>query len=395
VHNVSSKAFFSRAFDSRVSEFVDCINKVASALNVETYHVDSASPKTPPKEAQKLIQNSDFLIALCTKSEKIEGCDEYTMSTAVREEIVVANTAEIPVLCFVEDKVRTDGFLGNRLTYEIIDNGELPSLDDIQRIVKGIYETKLSSLRFSQNISTAGLVSDFFYENIRMRIELLDLQEGYCWDYVIEKSLKFTGNDVQPLQHCAWAAASSADSDDPPIYNLEFLLNGRPVSPTLEEKIQKNSINVRSVFEPPLKKDDNLFVREKFRSPFLSPVHSNQMASHDISVLGDNYDIYDGLCVVQRIEQLSIEFVFPENYPISRVSPVVSTFSDTLDQIHERELNRLKQDGHFNVASFNSKRTYSIEIERPFYQYLYGIAWCLPAESELPLKLAESAVPWD
>lgn len=392
--SVPAKAFLSQVFDPRMEDSLNRIKAICKALDIETVWVDRAASETPSTVAAEKIDNADFLIAVCSQKMKLDGKEKYLTSTAVREEIAIAKAKNKNIVCFMEKDVEADGFSGNMFTYSILENASALTANDLFDITQGVHSTKLKSISKADDVIHATGIRNFYLSDFVMRIELIDSSGGYFWEYIIEKTFQFEAEHDYPITHSAFCLESEI-SKASPTYQIEYTLNGAATIPTVSEKNSPGSIELRSKFDPPLKKGDVLFSRERYRSPWLVPVHAGQDIQYSIDLNGQVFNSYDGICVINRIQNLKLIYAFPKGYEPKNIQPLVATFSWVLDHVNQSEVDRIKKDNCFKLEQFDGRTTATLCIDRPLYQYFYGLAWKLPAETQLTRTVASAAPAWE
>ena len=381
-------AYLAQVFDDRVKESISRIARVCEALDVATTWIDGASSASPVDEAKDKISECDFLIAFCTCKDKLDGCDEYHTSNAVREEIAIAKAKDKQVLCFLEKGVRPDGFSGSRSTYSILENAQNFTANDLYDIVKGIHKTKLKSVKSHPEIVHATGVNNYLIHDFTMEIELVnDKSIGLYWEYTTERRFVFEANHSEPLTHSAFCLEGDHLAQKPD-FKLEFYKNGTQVQPELDVRELHNGVDVKSIFSPPPSKGDEIFVRENYRSPFLNPIFDEQNLGIKMTIGSDTVSAYDGICIISRVRNLTIRYRFPKGYVVKDIQPVVATFSNQLDSINTEEVERLVSEKAFTTRSFNEITTAELNIQRPLYQYFYGLGWNVPSKGNLDWEVA-------
>lgn len=391
--SVTSKAFFSRPFDDRISETISLIEAICRGMDVQTVCVDSPSAAVPSAEANSLIAKSDFLIAMCTKVHKIEGKDQYLTSTAVREEIAAAQALGKKVIFFFEKDVNPDGFAYNRATSHVIENAKKLSHIEIEKITKGIHQTKLATIEKGNDIFYATGVKNFHISHCRVRYELKKTQKGLLWEYTIEKNIVFEDDHHLPITSSAYCLQNVPECINPPNFTTNFIRNGKIEHPQTEIVSEKGFVRISSTFDPLPKQGDVVLLREKFQSPFLAPIYSGY-PNNAIKVLGKTYNAYDGVGIIHRTHLLDFELIIPEEVGFTDISPMVGTFSNELDYINEEEIGKINDSNWFTTENFGGSQTVRLRVDRPLYQYFYGIAWNVVSASDEALPIAPETSEW-
>ncbi|MDZ4058325.1 MAG: hypothetical protein U1D69_15440 [Polynucleobacter sp.] len=390
-----AKAYLAQVFDDRVKDSITRIAKLCEALDVTPVWIDGASSAPPADEAKDKIADSDFLIAFCTRKDKLDGCDAYHTSNAVREEIAIAKAMDKQVLCFLEKGVKADGFSGSRSTYSILENAESLTAKDLLDITRGIHRTKLKSIKSAPEVVHATGINNYIIQDFIMEVELVDDKlHGLYWAYTTERLFVFDADHDQPLTHSAFCLEGTHTADKP-LYKLDFYKNGARAIPELDVREFNNGVNIRSRLKPQPAKGDQVFVREYYRSPYLNPIFDEQDLGIKLNIDSHTLSAYDGICVISRVKNLSIRYKFPREYVVKDLQPVVATFSNQLDNVNMGEVERIVSEKSFTVRNFNETTTAEISIQRPLYQYFYGLGWNVPSRGGLGWKIADAPPPFE
>lgn len=265
--------------------------------------------------------------------------------------------------------------------------------NDIQAILYGIHQTKLSSINVTGDIFHASGIKNFHVSELRSQIELKMTGKGLLWEYTTEKSFKFEAEHDLPITAAAYCMQQLDGCKCAPLHKVEFWKNGVSVIPESDLREEPGFVELRSKLSPLPRQGDTVKVRERFQSPFLGPIYANSPLSR-ISVGGRSYNAYDGFAVVHRVQDFHLKFVFPEELGIVSVAPLVATFSRTLDYISEDEVARIHEKSLLSTETFNGNFVATLRVDRPMYQYFYGIAWELPTKTESMPNVAPESTEW-
>lgn len=393
--SVPARAFFSQVYDDRVEKSREWIASICAALDIETFHLSGAASQTPGEEANRLIQRSDFLIALCTKKIATNDPSKFHTSQSVIEEIATARSNGKPILCFFENGVEVSGFLPSSSTYTYLENAENLTVADMAKIIRAVHETKLQSISRSDDIPQHTSVKSFTIPALTIVIELKNEEEGLYWEYTIERMLKFQEDYSLPILTAAYCMEHHEGCETPPHWKMEVERDGRLAETEHEVSHGFGSVEIRTRLIPPPKKNENVFIRERYRSPFLATIAKPKKKRDRVAFNGKHYDAYDGMAIISRVQALRLKYIFPKGFEITNVSPIVSTFSSKLDFPHTGEIERLLSSGALKVDEFDRQFTVELLVERPYYQYFYGVGWNAPDETELPNPIAQTAPPFE
>jgi len=394
MESVRVRAFFSRPFDPRVAETVEYIKAICRGLDIEPICLDGAGTESPADEAKNLIETADFFIGFCPKSDKLEGKNQYITSRAVRDEVTLAKAFNKPIICFLEDGVKADGFLQSTTSYKILEDTESLTSKDFESIIHGIHKGKLRSLTGSPAILGLQDSKTFNIANMNVRFKLKKTEKGLLWDYVFELEYDFDQDHPQPLKHTAFSIEDAPVDSNPPLWKVSYTRNGMAEHPEISAIEKANIVDIKSTFSPPLKKGDKLIVKQHYQSPYLGAVHKEQNTCFDVRGKKGRLDGTEGLCIINRVQRLKISFVFPEGYLVENIQPLVTTFSNTLDDPIDREIERIINEKLWEVEQFDGETTVVMNLDRPLYQCFYGVGWILPSFEGTDLKIVKDHVDW-
>lgn len=132
----------------RVVEIL-CLEKFNPILAEEVPNAD----KNLPEKIEELIDNSDGVIAIASKDEKLDGKDEWTTSNWIHQEISYAKAKKKPILIFYEKNLSTKEKIGFQegLEYLEFDRNNLDEF--IINSIKYIREfhNRICEFKFQQN----------------------------------------------------------------------------------------------------------------------------------------------------------------------------------------------------------------------------------------------------
>jgi len=385
MQSINVKAFLSHKFDDRIIWLVELVESICESLNISCENVNHSSSDLPIDEAKNIIENSHFLIALCTQDNKFSGKDEYSFSTAVQQEITIAHQSKKPIVIFAEKGVVLDGFLGNMCTYSKIDIENGLDKELVENLVKGIHLEKVKSIHENQfEISQEG-VHHFYIDKMESIIKLIEDDNGnLMWHYITEKKYMFTSKFQLPLKFGAWPMSINELDDQTEktvTGTIEILENSKTFEcEIIEDYPTNNSIEFSVNLHPFPSKDDFIKIRSKFSSPHFNIMYSEGNTKHVLDFKGVSYNSIDGKCLINRCKELDLKLIFPSGYfvDIEEIVPIVGTFTTSLDYVIERETERIKTNEFFKTKVFDDQIEISLNVTEPLYQHFYGFVWNAP-----------------
>ncbi len=105
------KAFLSASFDPQDEQMVEWFKKLLNLVGVEPSFADWSEVCPPIDKVRRNIAESDFVIVILSKKEKIDGKNIWKTSNWIQDEIGMAHGLKKPIIAFVEKGVDTSGIL--------------------------------------------------------------------------------------------------------------------------------------------------------------------------------------------------------------------------------------------------------------------------------------------
>lgn len=389
MQSISVKAFLSHKFDDRTTWLVDLVKSICESLNISCENVNHSSSDLPIDEAKNIIENSNLLIALCTRDKKFSGNEEYSFSTAVQQEITLAHQLKKPIVIFAEKGVILDGFLGSMCTYSKIDVENGLDQELVENLVEGIHLEKVKSIHENHlEISQEG-AHHFYIDKIETIIKLTEDENGnLVWNYITEKKYKFTSKFQLPLKFGAWPMFVNEldDQTEQTVKGkIEILKSSQKFKcEIIENHPTKNSIEFSVNLDPFPIKDDFIKIREKYSSPYFNLIYSDEDTKNILDFKNVPYNSIDGNCLINHCNELDLKLIFPSGYfvDIDEIVPIVGTFSTSLDYVIERETERITTNEFFKKKIFDGQIEISLNVVEPLYQHFYGVVWNAPEKNE-------------
>lgn len=379
MQSIPTRAFLSHKFDDRIDWLIELVQTICNSLDIACENVDHSSSNLPIDEAQTIIENSNFLIALCTRDKEFSDGKGYSISNAVQQEITLAYKMQKPIALFAEEGVNLGGFYENMCTYDRINIENNMDTKLIEQLCKGIHREKVKSISENQfEISQEG-TSHFYLENCNLLIKLTPSESGnLTWKYVLEKKYVFNSQYQFPLKFGAWAM--NGDKKSEVSGNVEIIESNKEFKHIIIENSTINSIHFTMTLDPFPKEGDFIKIRESISSDGLNLIFSDDSSSEALNFREKSYNCIDGFCVTTHCKELSIRIFFPKGYKldINDVTPIVGTFSHWVNYVIEREVDRIISNKLYHKKVFNDEIELSLDVSDPLYQHFYGFAWNPP-----------------
>lgn len=371
------KAFLSCSFrkeDTKINDIVICI---CEALDIKCVNVSDGYSATPPEKAKELIINSQIVIAIATRREKLEA-GEYNMPDAVHDEISMAYALEKPILVIKEKGVPDKGFLNNYCTHLGFEKRKINTLETLRSLIASIHQIKVES------IESHDLVADqepgFFAEKVDILNELVKMDGEYIWQYSSSRKFIFTKQFAGIIKMGAWSefvptGVKSKIKWDIIIKDSSKKFDVNPRAEIDTPQRLKLAIDVSPLPEP----GDYINLITKFTSNSFNAIIKEQLADQRYKVFNRKYDCIDGFIPNPRVKNMRVQFRFPSEYNLRKenVVPFVGSYSTGINYLVDSEMKRNKLD----VDDFGGNIIASIESESPLLGHMYGIVWDIPEES--------------
>lgn len=373
-------AFFSCSFREDDEDVVAFFRALAVGLDIRCRNVDRGSSATPPEEARELIKNSRLLIAVCTKRDKKEK-GTFEMPAAVREEIAMAKALNKPLLIFAEKDVELDGFIHSYSTICTFERKDLNDPSFMEKAVSSIYQTMLRGITGQDVVIEQRGPTDFRVDFVRSLISLERAADSYLWHYSVRRRLLFHRPFTNEISIGAWASPMVKIPENAP--NLEWNVNVDDGSREFSLKpsvkgVGPNYVEIGLKVEPYPNKDDWVEYGVIFKSPYLNPIFQADICYGQPNAVVHGIEFYccDGQVAIARTDFIKVRFMFPAEYGLrpNDCVPVAGGISNKLDYLDEAETDRMRCEKEL----LGDVLFVTCEIERPYLNYVYGIAWNPP-----------------
>jgi hypothetical protein len=366
--------FFSCSFreeDKAINDFFQAICR-GSGLHIS--NVSTASPQTPPNEANAKINSSQALVAVCARRSELAS-GEFTMSDAIHHEIAFAFGKNIPVLMFVERNVTTEGFINNFGTNLLFDRNNISTPEFIEKAVEAVYNLRRRVDELAPEL-TYGM-PECYAEHIYQLIELRPDGNDFIWQYSSSRRLVFVQQTRRGIPAGIWTTISHNLPSNAPNLQMEFSLISSSRNIELIPIIERQS---PSSFEAILKMDpapeegDFIEYSTSSSSRYTNPVWLDEAPTEaSIHLSSGDYIWADGLSILHETKRASLQFRIPKEYGMRKdeLRVFAGNFFRQFNYEVESEKNRIKS----IVEEFGGNIVIRMEMESPLVNHLYGVAW--------------------
>lgn len=374
--------FFSCSFREEDKIINDLFIAICSSLDIKCTNVNSAYSSVPSQIARKLINDSQALVAIATRRDKLESGD-YAMPPAVQEEVAMAYGKEVPILLFVEEGVVVDGMKENFCTHIKFSRENICNRDTLEKIIRSIHGIKLEVLSPHDLIydhDTPEIVAEY----VNQLIELNKTESGYVWSYTTAKKLLFLSPFKKSIPVAFWATVPTKIPENEKPIGIEITLEGHSRDLALKiEKIKEAPDCTKSLIriEPHPEKNDFVEYSTHTESKYFNPVFLEDISENIVVAIdGDEFKCNDGFVPIQRTKHASLEMRFPRGYGLtkSNIKFFVGSYTDEIDYIVDSEIKR----AIITMKEVGGALTVKMEIESPLLRHMYGFAWNPPHQAK-------------
>jgi hypothetical protein len=374
------QVFLSKSFQAHDRSVNERVQALCSGLGLNCKTVDYASPRTPAKEAQRLIEEREGLVAVAVRRDRVGN--EYEMPPAVMQEIAMASARDKPILLFLEDGVRASGFIPTIGTYVRFKRSELNEPTRLETLVASIdaFRREIQARRVGPVDTFA---NTYYIDRMEAFFELRRAGQSFVWSQAVTKQLAFVAPLSTPLIARSWATSAARVRGNAPPMELRITdVSGtrKFVVATSVERATPTSVSAKLVVSPRPEKGDILRYTQTSASKWLSAIYrENVPAGSGVAVLARQYLAFDGVLVVKKTKSLKIHFRFPAAYGVNEGTVAVFAAYYTLgvNAVHDEETNRIVR----RVTAYGGVLDVTLEVNDPIVNYFYGIAWDPPSRS--------------
>lgn len=373
--SINMDVFLSASFDAADKGLNDHFVALCEALDIKGVNVSFGSKRLPHEQARKLIEQSQALIAICTRREELKN-GSFNMPQAVNDEIAFAVGLKKPILVLMEEGVNKGGFKEKFATYQQFDRETISDSASMKDALKAIHGFKMDVLDDAE-ADDSREPHDSHAEELSHLVELRCHSGEYKWEYSTTKKIVYTRSSARAFPTAVFTVQDVEIPDDAQKieWSLETLSSSSGID--LIETIDKHTataFKARLRPDPPAEAGDYIKYRTFARHRYLIPLWQDEVhKAKSIHLDSGRYDVAEGLLFIHRTKKAVIEFRFCREYGIKEqdVVPFVASYTNDIDFEVKSELNRAQ----VRVEDFGGGVTVRMEIESALPGHLYGIAW--------------------
>lgn len=372
--------FFSCSLQPAEAELNAWFKAFCSGFGISCTTVDNASTKAPPVKARDDIERLEGFIAIVTRRKRI-GKNKFLMPSSVRDEIAIAFSHEKPLLIFVERGVEMDGLVPPSVTYKVFDRDSIHTPAFAQTLVEALENFRREVLEQIRAVRYE-FAPDYRVKEIKSVLSVRYANSRYVWHTSITRDLHFEHAFEGELTSAVWpnprwSRPGLAFKGDWEIVVLQqskkFELQARPVVLTGDH------LDLRIKLSPAPQPGDYIVYTRRFVTPYLNPLFADEKPVESlpgVTIGGAPFDVYDGVAIVERTNNLHYHCSFPVSYGLvpEQIRAFCGERSGIVDRVALTETKRLKP----TIVVLDEEIVVDLRVEHPQEQLFYGIAWNLP-----------------
>lgn len=373
------KAFLSCSFAEEDKEVIDFFKKMIAAFNMQPLVYDYQEIGKISNKVKANIIESDCLIAIATKRNKIEGSNYWSCSDWIQHEIALAHAYNKPIAIFFEEGVKIEGLISMEERRERFNRQNL--ISNIDKITAFLYMLRNYLESIDQTLQVPLLLRHYIHAKDQMlskellaeRTEILmeSLIDGLeATHHSIELEETTPGLSVKPLE-------------------FDFKCLEKPSGTKVEPLIVLNTeakFFWKILFNPPLKRGERAKYTFKEVRPNYRPYTYEELMKR---IDQGTYEYKEAKCeacewtIVYPTYELRHEFEFPENYEIENFYPAVAIGEAKLKA--ESEVKRIEEGNMFTAEKIFDKWVLKLHVPKPFQNYTY-YTYYLPSKTQRETK---------
>lgn len=363
------KAFVSCSFDEIDKDVVNYFCNLISSFDFQIDVSNEGHPSPVQEKVKSSISISDCLIAICTKKNKIENSEFFKTSDWILNEIGMAFALNKPIVAFVEEGVKMEGFLPQVTSYKTFHRDTLKNnVTDIIQLLNNL-ENNLT------NISEIGLSISCIKNSIVQKIEIF---EDGCTKRTSELELRSLINSYSTYNT---QLALISDSDGLSLKAIDFEFYSLTEEREIVEEIQKNEKNhvvLLANFSPPLNKDETVKFGYSHKT---GKSHYTNLSDIELAVSKGKYSLskpyaFEWALINSPTNFIKREIIFPRGFQITDVK--FDVFVGRSENRDDEEYARVLEKKFFRKDYFGHQWKLSMEVTKPKMGVGYLMLWKPP-----------------
>jgi hypothetical protein len=380
MQSAALEIFLSCSFQGKDAVIVNLVQAICQALDIKCINVSMGYAQTPGEKARDYIDKVPAMIAIATRRKRFRNGD-YAMPSAVHEELSMAFGVKKPILLIHEDGVTIDGFLSNMGTYLTFSRDRIWNATFIEALVSSIHGLKMDVLPTAR-VGIYPQKEDHSTEMYQAFMELEKSNHGFVWTNSSKRKIKFGSDFRGPLKAGFWPDVFPSRHKTLRIEDWRIKYESGSQKFKLQTIVNRNRAALLdlSIHVKPQPRENDFIQYTLFcKSKFLFPIYLED-TNTAIVIKNRQYFAVAGVIRNTSTDVLKLIFKFPKEYRLDShdISPVVATYSTTIDQIDEDEMKRMDA----SIDSFGETVLVNLVVSKPVPGRFYGIAWIPPRRSQ-------------
>ncbi|MBU4000579.1 hypothetical protein KKG29_05435 [Patescibacteria group bacterium] len=371
------KAFLSCSFAEEDRDIIDFFKKIIQSFNITPLVYDYQEIGRLTDKVKENIIQSDCLIAILNRRNKIEGNNYWTCSDWIQHEIAIANAYKKPIAIFIEDNVKIEGLIGLEERRQRFNQQHL--IQDVDKIITFLFNLR----KYLESVYHSGLYQapPLLRHYIHAKDELISEEKVIERTEILMESLI---DELEATHHAIELEETTPNLSIKP-QSFDFKCIEKPSGTIVKSEIKINTdykFFWRILFTPPLKRGERVkYAFKEVRSAYRPYYYETMMER----INQGTYEYKEPKCEACEWEmsyptyELHHEMAFPENYEITNYYPFV--ISDQAKVKAEDELKRIKAGNMFSAEKIFDKWVLKLKVPKPLLNHIY-YTYFLPPKRE-------------
>lgn len=368
------KAFLSCSLQPEDKEAVEFFKRLIRSFDIESEIYDYQEIGRIPDKVKERIANSDCLIAIATKRQKIEGSQLWACPDWIQHEIALANAYKKPIAIFHEDGVKIEGLISTEERREKFSRDNLiQNIDKITRFLFNLRTYLESTYRF-EKLNIPSIIRH--YMNIKE--EVISREVAVTRTEILMECL---ADELEATHHSTELEDMTPGLSVHP-QQFDFVCKEKPSGMTVKPVIVQDSDHKylwKVVFSPPLKKGEKVKYAFKIVHPNTRPFTYEELIER---INQGTYEYKESICeacewsIAYPTAKFMFEIAFPENYEVEDC--YVDVKKGKVDLKAENEVKRIKDGNMFSIEKLIDKWSMSLDVPKPLQGHTYYIYYVPP-----------------
>ena len=368
------KAFLSCSLATEDSTVVDVFRSLVRSFDIEPFVYDYQEVGRIPDKLKEHIINSDCLIAIATRRQKLEGSDLWACPDWIQHEIALANAYKKPIAIFVEEGVTIDGLIAIEERRQPFSRDNL--LKNIDKVTRFLFNLRsyLESLYRFDKLHLPVLIRH--YLRVKEEIRQDDTTVERC-----EVLMECLAEELEATHHSTQLEDLTPGLSVRP-KQFDFICKEKPSGMKAEAQIiQEGDLKFlwQINFSPPLRKGQKVKYASKLVKANTRPATLEILMER---IRQGTYEYKEPICegcewtIAYPTAEFQFELEFPENYEIFDYYADVRMGDADLKA--PGEVKRIREGNMLLAEKLIDKWVLGLRIPKPLQDHTYYIYYTPP-----------------